>query len=392
MIPHVRSYVILSIGLAFAMTLTGKTSVPLEQRCLQAGRHYARLLHAQYSDALADARDLNQSLQAFVQEPTPTNLARSQRAWITNRDSYLPTEAARFYGGPIDDARGLEPLINGWPLDEFYIDYTEGAPQAGIISKTQTYPRITADLLQRLNERAGETAITCGFHAIEFLLWGQDMDPDGPGHRPVSDYTTAPHAERRGQYLKACGELLERHLTLLVDDWAPATPNNYRARFLADDSRRAVWYAVYGLRTFAGKELAGERLLVAWDTQAQEDEHSCFSDNTLNDLRADAKGLSIFLSGTYQRNHGQLITGPGLATVLRDIDPANTIALEHEIEAAQRAIELIPPPFDQAILSTSGPAGRDAIWRCVEHLETLATLLAPFEQALIKATASSQIP
>ena len=178
----------------------------------------------------------------------------------------------------------------------------------------------------------------------------------------------------------------------MVTDWAPGSPNNYRARFLADDPRRSIWYAVYGLRTFAGKELAGERLLVAWDTQAQEDEHSCFSDNTLNDLHADAKGMLTLLTGSYRRPNGQPITGPGLDTVLHDIDPAKTIALKREIGAARRDITLVPPPFDQAILASNGSEGRDAIWRCVEHLEAAASLLAPFEQFLIKATPSQHTP
>ena len=47
---------------------------------------------------------------------------------------YSPTEVFRFYGGPIDDDNGPEGLLNAWPLDEVFIDYVLGNPDAGIIN------------------------------------------------------------------------------------------------------------------------------------------------------------------------------------------------------------------------------------------------------------------
>ena len=152
---------------------------------------------------------------------------------------------------------------SGWPLEESYIDYVRGAPNTGLINNPNDYPTITPALLKRLNEKAGETAITCGYHAIEFLLWGQDHSADGPGARPVSDYVTKANAQRRKEYLVACSELLIQQLEALVHAWAPENPGNYRDRFINENAYRSLWYAVYGLRVFCGKELAGERLLVA---------------------------------------------------------------------------------------------------------------------------------
>ena len=60
------------------------------------------------------------------------------------------------------------------------------------------FPEITAEALTAANEEGGETNISTGWHAIEFLLWGQDLSATGPGARPATDYTTAPNAERRG--------------------------------------------------------------------------------------------------------------------------------------------------------------------------------------------------
>ena len=362
---------------------------PFLDACQRAAKHYSTLAFASYSAAHSKAIELSRSLESFIENPNEMGLKMAREAWKASREPYLQTEVFRFYAGPIDDEKGLEPLINGWPLDEFYIDYVRGAPNAGIINNEKDYPEITPDLLQRHNEKAGETAITCGFHAIEFLLWGQDFSETGPGNRPLSDYTTSPHAPRRGDYLLACGHLLVRHLEKIVHEWAPGSDSNYRSRFLADDPRRSLWYAVYGMRTFSGKELAGERLLVAWDTQAQEDEHSCFSDNTLVDLQHDVQGIRNIFEGHFQSSGRPAVSGPGLESIFALIDPVLTDRLRQGISLAHTKASKIPPPFDQSILGSDDSPGRQSILACVEQLEELAANLAPFEQWLIASLKSS---
>ncbi len=349
----------------------------------KVAHHYADLVHAVYEDAWTAAGHLENALQQLVADPTPAHLSEARLAWIRSRQPFLQTEAFRFYAGPIDDANGPEPLINGWPLEESYIDYVKGAPEAGLIQDQENYPTITPDLLQRLNERAGETAITCGYHAIEFLLWGQDFFPDSPGKRPATDYSDARNAKRRGAYLLACSTLLRGHLKNLVESWAPGRDDNYRSRFLAQDPRLSLWYALYGVNTFCGKELAGERLLVAWDTSAQEDEHSCFSDTTLQDLRFDLLGADNVYRGRYRRLDGTLLQGPGFRLLLQSVAPTLVAGIEHQLDRAKQTIRAIPHPFDQAILRRN-PEGRRRIMASVEALEALASLLAQAEQQLIK--------
>lgn len=371
----------MSVGRCPAETVSSES---LRRLCRDAVQHYAKIAFASYSDAEASARELHVALKRFTAAPSEQSLEDAKQAWIDARHPYLQTEVFRFYGGPIDDERGLEPLINGWPIDEFYIDYVEGAPESGIIQDSINYPRITPELLERQNERAGETAITCGFHAIEFLLWGQDRSDEGPGRRPVTDYTQSPHANRRKDYLLACGELLVRHLHQVARAWTPEQTGNYREAFLSNKPLRSFWYALYGLQTFAGKELAGERLLVAWDTQAQEDEHSCFSDNTLVDLQSDLLGISNLYHGVYLRKNNQLLRGPGLKTVFAKMTTHEAQELEHGIQEALRRAEAIPPPFDQAILGTDETLGRKSILACVEVLEDLAFTLSQIEQVLLQ--------
>ena len=164
--------------------------------------HYAAGVHAAYEASLESATELDAAIDAFLADPTDETLDAAKQAWLTARDDYGLTEAFRFYGGPIDnETDGPEGLINAWPLDEAYIDYVEGDATAGVVNDPDTYPTIDAEVLTSLNEQGGEANISTGWHAIEFLLWGQDLSTDGPGERPVTDYTTADNADRRARTL-----------------------------------------------------------------------------------------------------------------------------------------------------------------------------------------------
>ena len=170
--------------------------------------------------------------------PTEATLKAAKEAWLDARDVYGPTEVFRFYDGPIDNPDdGPEGQINAWPMDEAYVDYVEDDPEAGIINDTAGVPEITTDVLVAANEEGGETNISTGWHAIEFLLWGQDLSEDGPGARPVTDYTTSPTAERRAAYLTAVTDLLVDDLTASRDQWDPEG-GAYREEFLADPTGR----------------------------------------------------------------------------------------------------------------------------------------------------------
>lgn len=357
--------------------------VGLEELCQGIATNYADIVFASYEDSLNGAVELQKTIKAFAEDPTVDAMEQAKSAWVKSRQPYLQTEAYRFYGGPIDDDDGPEPMINSWPIDEFYIDYVRDNPNAGIINDTNTYPEITKQLILDLNEKAGETTITCGYHAIEFLLWGQDWNDAGPGNRPLTDYTTGPNAERRLRFLVLCSDLLVEHLQLMVDEWRPKTEGNYRHKFLTQDPRKSVWLALYGMKSMAGVELAGERLLVAWDTRAQEDEHSCFSDTTDQDVIYDAIGLQNVFSGTYIRTDKTKVSGLGIRDVVRYFDEAIHENLEKVVNGAVGAARAIPSPFDQAILGDDNDPGRKAILHCVELLEDQATYLAQVEQRML---------
>jgi putative iron-regulated protein len=144
-------------------------------------RQYAISLHANYEDSVTEIAAMQSTVDAFVALPSAEGLAACQQAWISAHRWYGQGEMSRFYGGPIDRA---QIGMNEWPIDENFIDYTLGNPSGGIINDPAAFPQITAPALASADEKGVETVST-GFHAIEFLLWGQRADSgDGIGPSP----------------------------------------------------------------------------------------------------------------------------------------------------------------------------------------------------------------
>ena len=333
----------------------------------EVGSHYADGVHTLYSKSLASATAMNAAIDTFLADPTPSTLEGAKRAWLIARDDYGPTEAFRFYGGPIDNEEdGPEGLLNAWPMDEAYIDYVEGDPSAGIINDPDAYPVIDAPLIESLNEEGGEENVSTGWHAIEFLLWGQDLNDNGPGSRPLDDYTTSENADRRATYLATASDLLLIHLQGLVDAWAPGVSGNYRAEFLAMDVDGALNNIITGIGELSRGELAGERMTVAYEARSQEDEHSCFSDNTVADIIGNARGIQMVYTGDYG-----LITGPGVMDLVAVVNEDLAVQLNGEIGRSVALATEIPSPFDLHLRSTipNSDPGRESVLRTIESLE-----------------------
>lgn len=353
-------------------------SAPAAATFTTVATHYAALVHANYSDTLAAAQEMQAAIKAFTAAPSADGLAAARKAWLGAREFYGQTEAFRFYGGPIDDDKGPEGQINAWPLDEAYVDYVQGKPKAGLINNTKF--KITKANLARFNERGGEENISSGWHAIEFLLWGQDLSETGPGNRSFEDYVDGktPNADRRRQFLNVATELLVADLNFLVKAWAPGQ-KNYRARF-EKGGKESVRKIIVGLGSLSRGELSGERMEVALNSQDQEDEHSCFSDNTHRDIVANATGIQNVWLGQYKTRDGSTLQGPGV----RDLVAAKTADLAEkttsQIAASVASAEAIPAPFDRAI--AKGAPGRPAIEKTVASLVEQSKLLVESASAV----------
>jgi len=120
-----------------------------------------------------------------------------------------------------------------------------------------------------------------------------------------------------------------------------------------------------GMGELSGAELSGERMTVAYEDKDQEDEHSCFSDNTQDDLRLNALGIQNVYLGRYGDDQGV-----GVYDIVKQRDAALADKLKDQLQTSQDAMTAIPKPFDQAILGDDSDDGRTKIHTAIEDLKT----------------------
>jgi putative iron-regulated protein len=350
-----------------------------DERKAAVAERYANLVHTAYGASIASATEMRATIDRFLDAPSQARLDAARKAWIAARDDYVVTEPFRFYGGPIDDPKtGPEGLINAWPMDEAYVDYVAGDRDAGIVNDRAGHPKITADVIVESNEEGGETNISSGWHAIEFLLWGQDRSKTGPGDRPAGDYTTARNAERRATYLRLTTERLLNDLRGVQTAWAP-DGGAYRASFL-DDPDAALTKIFRGVGALNSHELAGERMAVAFESKDQEDEHSCFSDNTNADVLNDLRGIRMVYGGM----------GPGddaadaasLSGLVTEADPNLARDVSRALDASLARAQAFPATFETMIAAPSGSPENEAIEETIEAIEAQGELLEDAAQEL----------
>ncbi|MFT5905299.1 MAG: putative iron-regulated protein [Cryomorphaceae bacterium] len=329
--------------------------------------HYSKIVHATYQDSLKAAQNLRQEIKSFVEEPTADGLQKSKEAWLAARSPYGQSEGFRFYSGPIDDENGPEGLLNAWPLDETYID-SETALK-GIIQNTEKFPIINAEILTKLNEKEGEENISTGYHAIEFLLWGIDTSAETAGNRNLTDFTTQKYANRRLTYLTVVTDLLCQHLNDLEAQWKP-NEDNYRAGFEKLTTDQALTNILNGIGMLSGFELARERIDVPYNTMSQEDEHSCFSDNTHKDILYNALSVQNVFEGRYNGINYSVADGPSVKDLF-----ANGQGIADTINQSVKHAELLKAPFDQLILAEN-TAGRESIKTLIDSLVDQAQKLS----------------
>lgn len=338
---------------------------------------YAEIVAANYNDSYTTAVTMQTAINAFLAAPSEATLEAAQDAWLYARDFYGQTEAFREANGPIDneDLLATEGQINAWPLDEGYIDYvfdsaTHQYVNNGIIADDSFV--ITAENLIGANEKDDVAEdIATGWHAIEFLLWGQDLNHNPTTHessyaisglRPYTDYTNADYATRRGTYLKVVTDLLVSDLKDLNDTWAEG--GSYRITFESLDNETALTNILNGIGFISNGEIAAERIDPAID-EGQENEHSCFSDNTNQDMWANVNGINNIIVGKYTAENGTIVSGTSLielatasdATTATELGTtaANTIAKLNALLALGKTFDEI---ISEETLGSNGPAGQ----------------------------------
>ncbi|MBU2983370.1 peptidase [Lentibacter algarum] len=313
---------------------------------------YADIAAAGYSDSLTTAQALQTAVNALVADPSAEALQAAKEAWLKARVPYQQTEVYRFGNAIVDDWEGK---VNAWPLDEGLIDYVDASyggpsdenafaalnvvanPAFTLSGKEVDASKITPALLsETLHEADGvEANVATGYHAIEFLLWGQDLNGHaaGAGNRPWTDYAagdicTHDNCERRGQYLVAATDLLVSDLEWMTAQWADAGAARVGLTGNTDAGLAAI---LTGMGSLSYGEVAGERMRLGVMLNDPEEEHSCFADNTHNDHYYDGMGVQNVYLGEYVRIDGSLVSGPSLSDLVKAQDAALDVEMRSKL-------------------------------------------------------------
>ncbi|MGB1110272.1 MAG: imelysin family protein [Gammaproteobacteria bacterium] len=356
--------------------------------------NYADIAEAGYQDSLNTALNLQSAVERLIAAPTEGNLSAARAAWRASRAPYQQTEVFRFGNPEVDDWEGK---VNAWPLDEGLIDYVATSygsesdenpfyaanvianPSLSIGGKQVNATHITKELLSdTLQEIDGvESNVATGYHAIEFLLWGQDLNGTGAGagNRPASDFNTQActggNCERRVAYLRAATNLLIDDLTDMAGLWAEAGP--IRKRLMGNGGNDGLLSMLTGMGSLSYGELAGERMKLGLMLHDPEEEHDCFSDNTHYSHYFDVLGVRNVYLGSYRRADGSMVTGPSLSDLVAAKDSSADALLRARIDAAVSRFQAMvdraetKESYDQ-MLGEGNPAGNAVIQAAVDSL------------------------
>jgi len=329
---------------------------------------YADIALAGYEDSVATAKTLDAAISALVASPSQSTLVQARAAWIDAREPYQQTEVYRFGNAIVDDWEGK---VNAWPLDEGLIDYvdvsygTESDENlfytVNVIANTtltvggqeidasKINPSLLSETLHEVDEI--EANVATGYHAIEFLLWGQDLNGTGAGagNRPATDFDTANctggNCDRRVRYLQASSELLLSDLQEMVDAWGEG--GAARTALTEGGEDAAISTILTGMGSLSYGELAGERMKLGLLLHDPEEEHDCFADNTHNSHYYDIVGILNVFHGRYRRVDGSVIEGPSLADLVASSDGEIAEELATKLDATYSAAQAMVQRAEQ---------------------------------------------
>jgi putative iron-regulated protein len=311
---------------------------------------YADIAQAKFEDSLMTAQALQAAVDALIANPSAETLEAAKTAWLESRVPYQQTEVYRFGNAIVDDWEGK---VNAWPLDEGLIDYVADSyggpsdenplsalnvvanPMFEISGQKIDASEITPELLEATLHEADEVEanVATGYHAIEFLLWGQDLygTEHGAGERPWTDYAmgddcTGGNCDRRGAYLKAATDLLVSDLEWMTAQWAEGGEARETVTAEQDAGIQAI---LTGMGSLSYGEQAGERMRLGLLLNDPEEEHDCFSDNTHNSHFYDGQGIQNVYLGSYTRVDGSVVSGASLS----DLVAAKDADLDAEMKA-----------------------------------------------------------
>lgn len=260
-------------------------------------RHHtgSEILVAAYSDishAIDQAQQLDQSLANLLAAPSTSTLAAAQQAWRQAYDAYLGTliyanlpiqDPKEWHNKGIHYERTLS-LLDSWPIEGGYIDYVPGYPFSGIVNDLTL--ALDEDTLMEQHGFSDPSYASLGFHALEFMLWGDDGQrshddfiarqntapilmpsegrPTDEDERPEEN--TGPVIEpevqnhmRRRQYLQLLSDQLQNQLRRLQRRWHPSN-GHYAQQIQNMSPKQQVYALLIATQTLLTRELLGRRL------------------------------------------------------------------------------------------------------------------------------------
>ena len=387
-----------ALALSTALSAPALAATPQEVTA-----HYADLALATYQDSLTTAQSLQQAVAGLIASPSDQTLQAARNAWLAARVPYMQTEAFRFGNPIVDDWEGR---VNSWPLDEGLIDYTAAdygneentlatlnviATPTFTLSGTEVDATAITPALIRdtLHEADGiEANVASGYHAIEFLLWGQDLNGTGPGAgtRPYTDFAsedacTNGNCDRRAAYLQAATDLLVADLEEMAANWA----EDGRARAaVTADPQAGIAAILTGMGSLSYGELAGERMKLGLMLNDPEEEQDCFSDNTHNSHYYDGLGIRNVYLGAYTRVDGSVLEGPSLSDLVAAADPAIDTQLKAELDASVAALGAVKAAAESGLAYDQmlAPGNAEGEGLIMGAVEALVTQTASIERAV----------
>ena len=314
--------------------------------------NYANIAEAKYNDSLLLAEKMLGDVNNFLDNTTEANLEKVKESWLAARKIYQQTEVFRFGNPVVDDWEGK---VNAWPLDEGLIDYVDNTKYYSsendfsnfnvIANKKLKVEGTLVDasiidfnlLEKQLHEVGGNEAnVATGYHAIEFLLWGQDLNgtEKGAGNRPYTDFSlyncTNENCDRRRQYLLVASELLVRDLQDMKRSWE--SDGTARKDLINDSDNNALKRILTGMGSLSYGELAGERMKLGLMLHDPEEEHDCFSDNTHNSHFFNVIGIQNIYLGKYTTLDNKLVEGKSLSNMVEAKNKKLDIKLKDSLQ------------------------------------------------------------
>lgn len=338
---------------------------PYAKSVERAMANYADMAWESHFDAGADADALAQSVVDFTANPDAQSFNFIQVQWGVARESWGFMEGFNIPDGPLQESHRY---INASNLDRSYIDFVSNDLSAGLVNDVDGYPSLTKMLLVDLHQIEGNDKVTTGFHAIEFLLWGEDYDAESDGKRDWRNFLdngegTAQNQDRRLAYLTFATELLVEDIKGARNEWRE-DEGEYRSQFLAMEQNEQVRLVLTGMYRL-GQDMENRRLelpLMQMDIHADD---STFSDLSNDDLYYGANALQGIYLGRYDEDLIDDQTpedGPGLHELVRSKATPIDERFRNELAELVAAMDVLRQgdPLEVAVLSDIGSAERTA--------------------------------